>query len=96
MAQFDLHRIGSMLVVDVQTDLIGLTATRIVAPLRPTGTYVTLPRLTPQVTFEGESWVIRLQEMAAVTAAELGQPVGSILELQDEIKTGIDVLIRGF
>lgn len=97
MAQFDLHRLaGAQLVVDIQTDLIGLDATRIVAPLRPSGSFAAFPKLTPVVVFEGESWVVRLQEMAAVMASELGPPVGDLLDVQDEIKHGIDVLIRGF
>lgn len=97
MAQFDLYRLGSgQMVVDLQTDLIGLDATRIVAPLRPAAHFAALPKVTPVVTFEGIDWVVRLQEMAAVTRMELGLPIGSLALVQDEIKAGIDVLMRGF
>lgn len=97
MAQFDIFRLASgQLVVDLQTDLIGLEVTRIVAPLRPAAHFAALPKITPVVAFEGTDWVVRLQEMAAVMSVELGAPVGSLVLAQDEIKAGIDVLMRGF
>jgi toxin CcdB len=38
MPQFDLYRLrNGQLVVDLQTDLIGIEASRIVAPLRDAG-----------------------------------------------------------
>jgi toxin CcdB len=47
MAQFDVHRLaGGALVVDLQTDLIGLDATRIVAPLRAEGRYAAFRGIT--------------------------------------------------
>jgi toxin CcdB len=97
MAQFDIHRLpGGVLVVDLQTDLIGLNATRIVAPLRDDGLYARFPGLTPTTEFEGRRWIIRLQELAAVPASELGPPVGSLGQLRDELKRGLDILIDGF
>jgi toxin CcdB len=97
MAQFDVHRLGDgLLVVDLQTDLIGLDVTRIVAPLRAEGRYVQFPGLTPVVEIEGTRWIIRLQELAAVPARELGAPVGRIGHLRDELERGLDILIDGF
>ena len=50
MAQFDVFRLDDgPLVVDLQTDLIGLNSTRIVAPLLAEGRYVAFPDLTPLV-----------------------------------------------
>jgi toxin CcdB len=96
MAQFDVHRLaGGALVVDLQIDLIGLDATRIVAPLRAEGRYAAFRGLTPMVEFEAASWIVRLQEMAAVPASALGRPVGSLTRWQDEIKQGVDVLCAG-
>ena len=97
MAQFDLHRLeDGLLVVDLQTDLIGLDATRLVAPLRPEGTHAAFPGLTPVVEAEGRRWIVRLPEMAAVPAAALGAPVASVAGARDALKRGIDVLIDGF
>lgn len=97
VAQFDIHRLpGGILVVDLQTDLIGLDATRIVAPLREDGIHARFPGLTPIADFDGRRWIVRLPEIAAVPAIELGAPVGSVPHLRDELKRGLDVLIDGF
>lgn len=96
MAQFEVYRLHSgQLVVDLQTDLIGIEASRLVAPLREQGTYTSFPGLTPEVEFDGEAWIVRTQEMAAVAAAELGAPVGSLGEHRDALKRAIDILIDG-
>ena len=72
MAQFDVFRLkGGMLVVDLQTDLIGIDASRIVAPLREAGKYVAFPGLTPMVEIDGTVWIVRLQELAAIPGTEL-------------------------
>lgn len=92
MAQFDVYRLDDgVLVVDLQTDLIGLDATRLVAPLRPEGRYTSFPALTPLVEVEGETWIVRLQEMAAVPGSVLRERIASIA-----LKRGLDILIDGF
>lgn len=96
MAQFDLFRLnGGQLVVDLQTDLIGIDASRIVAPLREAGRYATFPGLTPEVEHEGSRWIVRVQEMAAVPGAELRDRVGSLVEYRDALKRALDILIDG-
>jgi len=79
MAQFDLFRLqGGQLVLDPQTDLIGIEASRIVAPLREAGRHAALPGLTPSVEIGGAVWIVRGQELAAVPGAELRDVVGSL------------------
>ena len=96
MAQFDLHRLGAgLLVVGLQTDLIGLDASRIVAPLRAEGGHAAFPGLTPVVEAEGGRWLVRVQELAAVPAVELGAPVGSLAVHRDALKRALDILIDG-
>lgn len=96
MAQFDLYRLkGGQLVVDLQTDLIGIDASRIVAPLREAGWYTAFPGLTPSVEVEAAMWIVRLQELAAVAGAELGEPIGSLAEHRDALKRALDILIDG-
>ncbi len=96
MAQFDLHRLrDGQLVVDLQTDLIGITASRIVAPLREQGRYAAFPGLTPVVQFDGTGWIVRMQELAAVPGAELGGPVASLADHRDALKRARDILIDG-
>jgi len=96
MAQFDLYRLSSgMLVVDLQTDLIGINASRIVAPLREAGRYAAFPGLTPVVVFGDASWIVRIPELAAVPGAELRERVGSLAEHRDALKRALDILIDG-
>ena len=96
MAQFDLYRLDSgQLVVDLQTDLIGIDASRIVAPLRDAGRYAAFPGLTQSVEVAGQVWIVRVQEMAAVPGSELREVVGSLAEHRDALKRALDILIDG-
>lgn len=96
MAQFDLYRLsGEQLVVDLQTDLIGIEASRIVAPLREAGRYAAFPGLTPSVEVDGLAWIVRVQELAAVPGSELGAPIGSLASHRDALKRALDILIDG-
>jgi len=96
MAQFDLFRLKTgLLVVDLQTDLIGIDASRIIAPLREVGRYTAFPGLTPLVETCGAQWIVRIQELAAVPGAELGACVGSLSAHRDALKRALDILIDG-
>ena len=96
MARSEVFRVGDTPVVDVQTDLIGLDVTRVVAPLREKGLYASFPLLTPEVDFDGRRWTVRVQELASVTAGELGRTIGRIDEGRDDILRAVDILTRGF
>lgn len=96
MAQFDVYRLkGGQLVVDLQADLIGIEASRIVAPLREAGQYTAFPGLTPIVEVEGAAWIVRVPELAAVPGAELRETVGSLAAHRDALKRALDILIDG-
>jgi toxin CcdB len=96
MAQFDVFRLRTgQLVVDLQTDLIGIEASRIVAPLREAGRYAAFPGLTPRVEISGAAWIVRVQELAAIPGAELREPVGSLAAERDALKRALDILIDG-
>lgn len=97
MAQFDVFRLANdMLVVDLQTDLIGIDASRIVAPLREEGAYTSFPDLTPKVVFDGQTWIVRMPALASVPGKELHDRVGSLIRERDQLKRGLDILIDGF
>ena len=97
MAQFDVYRLpDGMLVVDLQTDLIGIDASRIVAPLRKVGTVIAFPGLTPEVQLDGQTWIVRIPELAAVPGVELHNQVGSLQGARDILKRALDILIDGF
>lgn len=56
MALFDLLRLTvGQLDVDLQPDLIGIYASRMVAPLREESRYAAFPSLTPSVTVAGNA-----------------------------------------
>jgi toxin CcdB len=96
VAQFDLYRLhDGLLVVDLQTDLIGINSSRIAAPLRDKGRYATFPGLTPTVEVDGQLWIVRVQELAAVPAAELRDRVGSLAHHRNALKRALDILIDG-
>lgn len=96
MPQFDLYRLKSgALVVDLQTDLIGITASRVVAPLRETERYAAFPGLTPRAVFDGVEWIVRVQELAAIPCGEMGAAVGSLAQHRDALKRALDILIDG-
>ena len=96
MAQFDLYRLrGGQLVVDLQTDLIGIEASRVVAPLRDADRYAAFPGLTPVVEYGDRRWVVRVQELAAVPGRELIDMVGSLAPHRDALKRALDILIDG-
>ena len=96
MAQFDLFRLADgLLVVDLQTDLIGIEASRIVVPLRQAGRFAAFPGPTPEVDADGGRWIVRVQELAAVPGAELRNRVGSLAAHRDSLKRALDILIDG-
>lgn len=96
MAQFDVFRLKSgLLVVDLQTDLIGIEASRIVAPLRDAERYSAFPGLTPKVWIEGAFWIVRVQELAALPGAELRAFVTSLASERDALKRALDILVDG-
>ena len=96
MAQFDLYRLpGGQLVVDLQTDLIGIEASRVVAPLREAERYAAFPGLTPLVEHGGQRWAVRVQELAAAPGRELRNRVGSLAAHRDALQRALDILIDG-
>ncbi|MCA3450461.1 MAG: CcdB family protein [Rhodobacter sp.] len=96
MAQFDVFRLkGGTLVVDLQTDLIGIEASRIVAPLREAEGYAAFPGLTPKIEIDGKAWIVRVQELAAIQGAELREVVASLAAERDALKRALDILIDG-
>ncbi|MCX7567871.1 CcdB family protein [Sulfitobacter sp. F26169L] len=88
---------GNGLLLDVQTDLLGVLNTRVVVPLLPR---VMAPepasRLNPIFEIEGREVVMVTQFLAAVPAQILRQPVTNISDESDKITAAIDMLMQGF
>lgn len=96
MAQFDLYELDGTLVVDLQSDLIGLDLTRIVAPLHRDGLREFLPCLTPEVEVAGKKYVAHVHDLATISRSDLGERIGSLRDYGDELLRAIDILTRGF
>jgi toxin CcdB len=102
MAQFAVHanrnprtREAIPYLLDVQSDLLSVLATRLVVPLyRPSGR--NLAKLTPEVRFQGQSLVAMVPEMAGVPGRDLGPPVGEVAAYRNQLLGAIDLLLTGF
>ena len=97
MAQFDIHRLSDgMHVVVLQSDLIDLRESCLVAPMFRKGARAELGRLTPLITHDDKSWLVRVPQLTAVRPATLGPPRGSAAAFRDELFRAIDLLTHGF
>ena len=100
MPQFDVLRTRGAaiypLVVDIQADVHGKLATRIVVPMVTCARY-TQPatRLTPIMTVRDDDYVLLLPLMAAVPTASLGEIVGSLASQRATLIAALDLLITG-
>ncbi|MCR8548378.1 CcdB family protein [Salipiger sp. P9] len=96
-AQFDLYRMGDgTLVTVLQSDLLDGLQTRVVAPLIPADQIgrVMAP-LNPSVQVGAERFLLMPQLAATLTVAELGERVGSLAVMRDEIVRALDALLSG-
>ncbi|MBD2747836.1 CcdB family protein [Microvirga sp. BT688] len=99
MSQFDVYAgVGrsGRLVVDLQSNILGPIATRIVAPLFQQSEAPVLTELTPTVRLDGHDLVVMIPLMASIPVRELQRPVGSLASDQDAIKRALDLLFLGF
>jgi len=103
MAQFDVllnkdarSRQAIPYVLDVQSDLLSVLATRLVIPLVEID-YFGRPatRLNPVVSFDDRRLVLSTAELAGIPLSALGKPVGSIASRRHEIPAAVDFLITG-
>ncbi|MDO9640837.1 MAG: hypothetical protein Q7J44_20085 [Pseudotabrizicola sp.] len=44
---------------------------------------------------EGAAWIVRVQELAAVSEPELNQRVGTLIQHRDALKRALGILIDG-
>ena len=96
MAQFDVHRLGTGLVIDCQSDLLAHLNTRVVVPLIPRS-HAPAPasRFNPVFTFDGIDHVMDTQFVSAVERRHLGAAVESLADHMFEITDAFDLLISG-
>ncbi len=103
MAQFDVYANPNLdtnqtvpYLLDVQSNLLGLLATRVVVPLVR---HVVMPRparhLNPVFEVQGERVVMSTAELAGVPTQALGEKVDALPAQRDVIIRALDFLISG-
>jgi toxin CcdB len=84
--------------VDVQSSLLSSLNTRVVVPLYPKGTGEVLPfsRLTPEVVFQGTTYIAMVPELAGVPRRQLGVQAGQLDASRNDLLAALDLLFIGF
>jgi toxin CcdB len=84
--------------VDVQSDLLEPLNTRVVIPMTkaPALTRKPVSHLTPEVSFNGDRYVLMTPQLAGIGRAELGPHAGTLAEERQTILAAIDFLLTGF
>ncbi|HLO68921.1 MAG TPA: CcdB family protein [Holophaga sp.] len=105
MGQFAVHahpdpgtRARIPFLMDIQSDLLSVLATRLVVPLyrREAAGPMTMSRLTPTLRFQDLDLVAMVPEMAGIPSRVLGNPIGEAPALRAEILQALDLLSTGF
>jgi toxin CcdB len=101
MAQFDVRkdRKGKVypLLLDVQADLLDHLATRVVVPLALKRTYPVKPLriVNPIVVVRNVEYIAVFQELAAISARELGDLVGTLSSQRATLVAALDFVFTG-
>jgi hypothetical protein len=97
MARFDIRRLRSKarvrLVVEIQSDYMRDIPTVLVAPVVPVKELPPYALINPIVEVGGQKMALRLEQLAGVPAAVLGEIVGSAADAEDSISVAINRLI---
>lgn len=99
MSRFDLHkaRRGDGYLLDLQTDLLELQGTRMVAPVLPAGRVpLRVKSLHPQIEIDGAPYFLVTHLMGAVPISTLAPPVGNLSGQADEFTRALDLLFQGY
>ncbi len=101
MSQFDVFRNprGGVypLLLDVQADVLAGLATRVVVPLTTLKRYGGKPitRLNPTASIACTEYVLVFQELAAIPAASLGEPITSLASRRTDLIAAVDLIFTG-
>lgn len=96
MRQFDVCEFKPRgLVVILQHPIADDFKTRIVAPLSTDVAPVAVKRARLQLEWNRRPHVLQLDRLAAVDRSQLGSVRGTLHDLQDDIKNGINLLFYG-
>ena len=86
------------LLVDVQSELLGDLATRVVVPLARGSGFTDFPLglVEPALELEGERYVLMTPRLAGVSRSDLGPHTSSAAVHRQAIFTALDLVFRGF
>jgi toxin CcdB len=97
MARLDVRRLKSKgrvtLVVEIQSDYMRGLPTVVVAPLIKTRELKPYDLINPVIEVAGQSMAIRLEQMAGVPAANLGDTVASAQHAETEVSVALQRLL---
>lgn len=100
MGQFTVHQHrlqpDGPLLLNIQSDFLSGLSTRVVIPLnRRSADDQPINTLTPPVTIDGTRYLMDVPQLAGVPIGVLGEPVGDLSGMRDEVLAAIDMLITG-
>jgi len=102
MAQLDVYRNDNLesaaafpYLLDLQSDLLSMLASRVIAPLEPLGAEPAMQRLNPVFVVEGRRVVMATADLTSVRREVLRQRVTSLEGHRYDILNAIDVLWSG-
>jgi len=104
MAQFDVYKNPSTktdkaypFLVDVQNSVIDQLATRLVVPLTKNKTRNSLymKNLTPEIEFEGETYLFLTQQLSSIPEDVLQDCIGTLAQSRELLIDAIDFAITG-
>jgi toxin CcdB len=103
MRQFDLYRNPDPpsarrrpYLIVLQSDLLEVMETVVVAPLARAKTTMPIKRLTPVVEIGGHQYLVLVHEMAAIPRQELRKRVESAASLREALTAALDLVFFGF
>ena len=105
MAQFDVYAnkdartmTRTPYLLDIQSEILGPLATRLVVPLRPrlADDKPIIKGLHPEVTVGDAIFKAVVSEMAALPKSALGDRTASLLAYRQEILDACDLMLTGF
>jgi toxin CcdB len=90
-------RIRFPFLLDVQSDLLGALATRVVAPLSPVAAMAgaQVGTLMPVFEIAGERYAMVTPQLAGIPARQLGAEVADLAAHRGEVIAALDLLFTG-
>ena len=104
MAQFFAYKNSSLgtrkqypYLLDIQNDLLSELKTVVVIPLSPVKIAgpMSLTRLNPSFTFDGETFIAMTQDIAGIDRSQLGAKACDLSEYRAEIIAAVDFVLSG-